>query len=657
MITSANNLLKLDPTRTTMIRRRFMSEMTRRFKQVSRAAWKLLVQDDVLGLNPRVLVMQEAQAWRFHTDSQKVTAYHNWLQQQIDSEILSVDARGDPWTAKYVESSYKKGVQRAYVDVNKVRTDFYEGTQSQFLQEAFHAPEALSKLALLNTRTFEELRGVTAAMSQQMGRALADGVAKGQGPVTIAREMTKVVEGITRKRANVIARTEVIHAHAEGQLDSFDRLGVEELNVVAEWSVADGTACAACLDMEGQTMTVDEARGLIPLHPNCRCSWKPAEKKAKKKKAEEELGYRIPEALPETPEVKALLETEGRLRTKTAALRKAYKGGDKSLRPALMESKKTLQAVRDRLAKFGGKPVTVKVPKIKAPKRAAPTPAPAATGGTKFATAEDYRQYIIQQVKAAKTAGGQSYVDDLAYESKKLWNDYISTITVRGIRRAKYVRGTSESEAMWAKIKTVDKELKAARKAITVSREAQRRLLDEVDSMVGEIKVVGDAKLVKKYLSVVDEMASWIPKKREAVVGRVRRVLLKKSRKDSALLGSYNRDLGRIKMFVNSKQVFAHEFGHHLQNQLKGFMSAQNKLFRNRTAGEKVVDLFRNVRGKKDKWARYDKYAGKIHSDGLTPEVASVGLEHLWANPYKAATKDPEWFNMIVSQLKGIPIG
>ncbi len=267
-----------------MIRRRFVAEMTRRFKKISRELWKLVVQDDVFGLSPRILVMQEAQAWRFHTDAQKVTAYHNWLQRQVNAGILNVDIRGDPWTAKYVDSSYKKGIQRAYVDVNKMRPDFYEGTQSQFLQEAFHAPETLSKLALLNTRTYEELRGVTAAMSQQMSRTLATGIAQGRGPVTIARQLTKDVQGITRKRANVIARTEVIHAHAEGQLDSFERLGIKEIGVTVEWSTAgDDRVCERCSSMEGETYAPDEAHGLIPLHPNCRCAWKPVEKKKKRK--------------------------------------------------------------------------------------------------------------------------------------------------------------------------------------------------------------------------------------------------------------------------------------------------------------------------------------------------------------------------------------
>jgi SPP1 gp7 family putative phage head morphogenesis protein len=105
---------------------------------------------------------------------------------------------------------------------------------------------------------------------------LADGLAQGDHPKKIARALTATVEGISRKRAIVLARTEVIHAHAEGQLDGFEELGIDELGMLAEWSIADDGACPLCRPRAGQVYTVAEARGLIPLHPGCRCAWVPS---------------------------------------------------------------------------------------------------------------------------------------------------------------------------------------------------------------------------------------------------------------------------------------------------------------------------------------------------------------------------------------------
>jgi hypothetical protein len=31
--------------------------------------------------------------------------------------------------------------------------------------------------------------------------------------------------------------------------------------------------CEKCQDLEGKVFTTEEARGVIPVHPNCRCCW------------------------------------------------------------------------------------------------------------------------------------------------------------------------------------------------------------------------------------------------------------------------------------------------------------------------------------------------------------------------------------------------
>jgi len=74
-----------------------------------------------------------------------------------------------------------------------------------------------------------------------------------------------------------VARTEIIRTHAEGQLDAFERLGVTEVGVMAEWITADDErVCPLCKSLDGVVLKVKEARGLLPRHTNCRCAWTPA---------------------------------------------------------------------------------------------------------------------------------------------------------------------------------------------------------------------------------------------------------------------------------------------------------------------------------------------------------------------------------------------
>jgi SPP1 gp7 family putative phage head morphogenesis protein len=120
-------------------------------------------------------------------------------------------------------------------------------------------------------------------MGTQLSRILTDGLISGVSATTLANEMVRSIGNITRTRAYALARTEIIYAHAEGQLDSFQALGIKEVSAKAEWSTAgDALVCPQCSPMEGVVLTIKEARGLIPLHPNCRCMWIPADVGEKK---------------------------------------------------------------------------------------------------------------------------------------------------------------------------------------------------------------------------------------------------------------------------------------------------------------------------------------------------------------------------------------
>ncbi|QDP54864.1 MAG: hypothetical protein Unbinned3891contig1000_62 [Prokaryotic dsDNA virus sp.] len=286
---NVRNPLRTDPTRTLTIRRRFIQDLNRRYRKHGVAIHNLIVTLDAFGLSDRksfttdfssLLTNVQAREFEFQTDDAKVRSFNTWLQQQINADLLSVPAgtpEGTPWTATYVESSYRKGQLNAYIASKQVGISTAQGSSRQFLQQSFNQPETLSKVRLLATRSFEQLKGVTAAESSQLNRIFADGIAARSGPAEISRSIQQQLTSINKTRAHTLARTEVIHAHSEGQLDSFERLGVEEVGVQAEWSTAgDDRVCPRCAANEGKVYNMKEARGLIPLHPNCRCTWLPA---------------------------------------------------------------------------------------------------------------------------------------------------------------------------------------------------------------------------------------------------------------------------------------------------------------------------------------------------------------------------------------------
>lgn len=268
-----------------MVRRSFIADLRRRFAALLRAINEFLITQDSLGLKPVVQQTPRsvfnAREFAFVTDPGKLKAFNRWLAGQVSKGILSVPEGQDPskpWLSKYIESAYRKGKTKAFI-ASKKKELIKEGdavgarTTERILQSSFTRPEATAKVELLATRSFEQLKGVTASMGGKMNRIMAQGIADGRGPKEIAKELADEVN-ISQRRAETIARSEVINAHADGTLDQFEELGVQDVTVEAEWSTAgDDRVCPECAALEGKIFSIDEARGMIPRHPNCRCVW------------------------------------------------------------------------------------------------------------------------------------------------------------------------------------------------------------------------------------------------------------------------------------------------------------------------------------------------------------------------------------------------
>jgi len=270
-----------------MVRKRFVAEMARRFRKLKAHVKEFIAEQDALGLGEKTnpfVTHASPREFQFRTDAGKISAFQEWFAQQVKADIFSPTPgtpADKPWMTPYVTSAYKQGQLNAYLAsrsaLDSTDPKHIDQSQAEFLRQSFNQPETRSKIELLATRSFEDLKGVTAQMGSNMNRILSQGMIDGSGPTEIAKEMADNIDNLTNTRALLIARTETIFAHAEGQLDAFERLGVTELGVKAEWSTAgDDRVCEECAAMEGKVFDAEDAHGLIPLHPNCRCAWIPA---------------------------------------------------------------------------------------------------------------------------------------------------------------------------------------------------------------------------------------------------------------------------------------------------------------------------------------------------------------------------------------------
>lgn len=286
-----------DPTRTTVLRNAFAKDMHKRFLELVRMIVKSVVTNDAFGLDINVFQMNPAnkKQFAFPRSQDKVRAFMLWLEEQVKLGILEVDQFQQlgqgidrAWTNKYILDSYKRGIQRARYEVKKAGFDVpgieQTGGVSMSLMTPFHA----DRLGLMYTRMFSDLKGITQTMDTQISRVLSQGLADGDNPRLLAKKMIAVVNGAksgelgitdtlgryipAQRRAEVLARTEVIRAHHQATIQEYKNWGVEGVNVLGEWKTAgDDRVCAECEDLEGQIFTLEEINNKIPLHPQCRC--------------------------------------------------------------------------------------------------------------------------------------------------------------------------------------------------------------------------------------------------------------------------------------------------------------------------------------------------------------------------------------------------
>jgi SPP1 gp7 family putative phage head morphogenesis protein len=261
-----------DPTQTTLLRRRFEMEIKRKIRTLKKAIRAYVLAN----LQPDVKA--NAEPFEFGRSANKVGAFMQWLEAQNRKGLLqtvsgtskTTSARG-AWSNLYIRSAYQTGIQRSAnnLKVGGVRVN------PPFVDGAFNRPIHADAVGLIYTRTYNDLEGITGSMAGQMSSILASGIANGEGALAIAKGLEQIAD-MTSIRAQRIARTEVIRAFSDSTLNTYKEAGIDDVNVLAEFSTAgDGQVCPECQALEGKVFSVSEASGVIPVHPNCRCAWLP----------------------------------------------------------------------------------------------------------------------------------------------------------------------------------------------------------------------------------------------------------------------------------------------------------------------------------------------------------------------------------------------
>ncbi len=287
-----------DPTRTLTLRNAFVADVNRRFRDLTRVITEAVVEQDCFGLGVNVLTETTPPGYRqfaFGTSQDKVEAFMKWLLEQEEKGLLEIKrmprlsgSSEAPWTDMYIWDSYKRGVQRARYELKKAGYDVptveASGGAEAMMSAHFHA----ERVAIMFTRTFSELKNITAAMDNQISKVLSQGIVDGDGMRYLARKLVATINGsgigelgITdtlgryipaQRRAMMLARTEVVRAHHIANIMEYRTWQAFGVQVIAEWSTAgDERVCSRCSSLHGNRFTLNEIEHMIPVHPSCRC--------------------------------------------------------------------------------------------------------------------------------------------------------------------------------------------------------------------------------------------------------------------------------------------------------------------------------------------------------------------------------------------------
>jgi SPP1 gp7 family putative phage head morphogenesis protein len=287
-----------DPTHTTALRNMFARDMRKRFEEIIKAVRVGVDDNDCFGLKrPHTLqVTTPAEgAFAFARSQEKLAKFMKWLDRQVEAGILtvkdleqigtSVEAM---WMNKYLYDSYKRGLIRARYELQLAGFKVPSIDDTGGIGIVMGLPMHIDRIGLIFTRVFTELKGITDAMDSVISQVLAQGLADGDGPRLLARKLVAAIDGTNlgklgitdrlgrfipaQRRAEMLARTEIIRAHHLATIQEYRNWGVLNIHLKAEWKTAgDDRVCPECAKREGKVYTLDEAEGMVPLHPNCRC--------------------------------------------------------------------------------------------------------------------------------------------------------------------------------------------------------------------------------------------------------------------------------------------------------------------------------------------------------------------------------------------------
>lgn len=212
----------------------------------------------------QVLTTEEYRNARFKTQKQKqefLDTLHDKSKELLNQGYTDID--------EIINTLYSQGRKEGLKDLTLHDTVIWGNGDRYALQHLIDYDMGL-------------IKNVTDDLRRQVSDNIFDGVLTGESIPEISRNIRRIPEfeplpdsNLTaNQRATLIARTETMRASNVGTLNTYKEYGLDKVDIMPAVD-----ACDECIDFAEtyNPLTLEEAEGVLPLHPNCRCVYGPAE--------------------------------------------------------------------------------------------------------------------------------------------------------------------------------------------------------------------------------------------------------------------------------------------------------------------------------------------------------------------------------------------
>ena len=211
--------------------------------------------------------MQVNAFYEFLVDAATITSLVSRIAQ-------SLKAGGGPEAARAAaDASYKEGVGKAAENLSGLLED----TSAWTLMDRLGHNQTLKRATLAGSRAFEQMEGLTEQTATDLGRILFQAIQDGENPKQTAKTIRERI-GVSRRRAETIARTEITGAHRRGRWDEArateERFG-EEVRLLHASALIPGRTRRTHARRHGRIFTVEEESAWYAQDGNainCLCS-------------------------------------------------------------------------------------------------------------------------------------------------------------------------------------------------------------------------------------------------------------------------------------------------------------------------------------------------------------------------------------------------